>query len=300
MIQDITLQNPTSRDWRLGIRPLMEAVPNTEDNPIVESGALYQRTMSFDSPPFTERDLSGVDTQLIRVPTQEKFIGQMVNAMKYFFSRGDESFSDHFSSMGKSDNFPFKGFVLTGPPGSGKTEAVIEAGRRLYSELAMESIEVRLLHISTADINRGRVGEMEQRLRSVFNEAKSEIRTGLRTILLFDDIDTLLMSRDDKRSEEWSVSLNATFFHAVDRLRTSDTMICATTNKTEMLDDAVKSRLSVKEAPAPNFEEMKIVAKSALPLRGANGLTQDQLLELAAERILENQEAGEPDSFRLA
>ena len=300
MIQDITLQNPTSRDWRLGIRPLMEAVPNTEDNPIVESGALYQRTMSFDSPPFTERDLSGVDTQLIRVPTQEKFIGQMVNAMKYFFSRGDESFSDHFSSMGKSDNFPFKGFVLTGPPGSGKMEAVIEAGRRLYSELAMESIEVRLLHISTADINRGRVGEMEQRLRSVFNEAKSEIRTGLRTILLFDDIDTLLMSRDDKRSEEWSVSLNATFFHAVDRLRTSDTMICATTNKTEMLDDAVKSRLSVKEAPAPNFEEMKIVAKSALPLRGANGLTQDQLLELAAERILENQEAGEPDSFRLA
>lgn len=276
------------------------AVPNTEDNPIVESGALYQRTMSFDSPPFTERDLSGVDTQLIRVPTQEKFIGQMVNAMKYFFSRGDESFSDHFSSMGKSDNFPFKGFVLTGPPGSGKTEAVIEAGRRLYSELAMESIEVRLLHISTADINRGRVGEMEQRLRSVFNEAKSEIRTGLRTILLFDDIDTLLMSRDDKRSEEWSVSLNATFFHAVDRLRTSDTMICATTNKTEMLDDAVKSRLSVKGAPAPNFEEMKIVAKSALPLRGANGLTQDQLLELAAERILENQEAGEPDSFRLA
>ena len=78
------------------------AVPNTEDNPIVESGALYQRTMSFDSPPFTKRDLSGVDTQLIRVPTQEKFIGQMVNAMKYFFSRGDESFSDHFSSMGKS------------------------------------------------------------------------------------------------------------------------------------------------------------------------------------------------------
>jgi len=256
--------------------------------------------MSFDNSPFTVRDLSGVDTQLIRVPTQEKFIGQMVNAMKYFFSRGDGSFSDHFSSMGKSNNFPFKGFVLTGPPGSGKTEAVIEAGRRLYSELAMENVEVRLLHISTADINRGLVGEMEQRLRSVFNEAKSEIRTGLRTILLFDDIDTLLMSRDDKRSEEWSVSLNATFFHEVDRLRTSDTMICATTNKTEMLDDAVKSRLSVKEAPAPNFEEMKIVAKSALPLRGANGLTQDQLLELAAERILENQEAGEPDSFRLA
>ncbi len=254
----------------------------------------------MDNPPFQVRDLTGVDTQLIRVPTQEKFISQMVKAMEFFFSRGEKSWSSHMSHMANSANYPFKGFVLTGPPGSGKTEAVVEAGRRLYSELAMEGVEVRLLHISTADINRGRVGEMEQRLRRVFNEAKSDISSRMRTILLFDDIDTLLMSRDDKRSEEWSVSLNATFFHEVDQLRTIETMICATTNKTDMLDDAVKSRLSVKEAPEPSFDEMKIVAKSALPLRGANGLTQDQLVELAAERIMKNQEAGEPNSFRLA
>ena len=141
---------------------------------------------------------------------------------------------------------------------------------------------------------------MEQRLRSVFNEAKSDVRKTMRTILLFDDIDTLLMSRDDSRSEEWSVSLNATFFHEVDRLRTSDTMICATTNKTDMLDDAVKSRLSVKEAPAPNFEEMKIVARSALPIRGANGISQDELVEKVADRIQQNLDAGEPPSFRLS
>ncbi len=256
--------------------------------------------MSFDSPPYTVRDLSGISTQLVRVPTQEGFIGQMVNAMRYFFGTGSNTYSDHFSGMSESDNFPFKGFVLTGPPGSGKTEAVIEAGRRLYTDLANDGIEVRLLHISTADINRGRVGEMEQRLRSVFNEAKSEISTRKRTILLFDDIDTLLMSRGDRRSEEWSVSLNATFFHEVDRLKTSETMICATTNLTEMLDDAVKSRLSVKEAPAPNFEEMVAVAKSALPLRGPNGMSQEDLLEITAKVIEQHLANGEPASFRLA
>ena len=224
----------------------------------------------------------------------------MVNAMRYFFGTGANTYSDHFSGMSESDNFPFKGFVLTGPPGSGKTEAVIEAGRRLYTDLAKDGIEVRLLHISTADINRGRVGEMEQRLRSVFNEAKSEISTRKRTILLFDDIDTLLMSRGDRRSEEWSVSLNATFFHEVDRLKTSETMICATTNLTGNLDDAVKSRLSVKEAPAPNFEEMVAVAKSALPLRGPNGMSQDDLLAIAADRIKEALDNKEDASFRLA
>ena len=268
--------------------------------PIVDITVHSRISMTFESPPYTKRDLSAVSTQLVRVPTQEKVIEQMVEAMRYFFGRGSETFSDHFSGLSDTDNFPFKGFVLTGPPGSGKTEAVIEAGRRLYNELAMEGIEVGLLHISTADINRGRVGQMEQRMRSVFNEAKSDISNLKRTILLFDDIDTLLMSRDDNRSEEWSVSLNATFFHEVDQLRTNYTMICATTNKPDKLDDAVKSRLSLKEAPAPTIEEMKTVARSALPVRGANDLSQDQLLEMAAEKIEANLKKGENPSFRLA
>jgi len=254
--------------------------------------------MVFDSPAFSVIDLNNPDNQLIRVQTQERFIGQMANALKYFFGKGDDTFSSHFPH--KKDNFPFKGFVLTGPPGSGKTEAVKEAGRRLFIELEMENLELRLLHISTADINRGKFGEAEQRLRSVFNEAKNNSGTRIRTILLFDDIDTLLVSRDDKRSAEWTLALNATFFHELDQMNTSETMVCATTNKTEMLDDAVKSRLSIKEAPAPTLEEMKIVAKSALPVRGAKGMTLDDLITKAGIKIEENLHAGEPASFRLA
>ena len=270
-------------------------------DPIVDITVCSRIGMAFESPPYTRRDLSAVSTQLVRVPTQEKVIEQMVKSMKYFFSRGAKTFSTQYSDLSDTDNHFFKGFVLTGPPGSGKTEAVIEAGRRLYNELADEErIEVELFHISTADINRGRVGQMEQRMRSVFNDAKSETSELKRTILLFDDIDTLLMSRDDNRSEEWSVSLNATFFHEVDQLRTNYTMICATTNKPDKLDDAVKSRLSLQEAPAPTIEEMKAVARSALPVRGANDLSQNQLLEMAAEKIEANLEKGEPPSFRLA
>ena len=108
------------------------------------------------------------------------------------------------------------------------------------------------------------------------------------------------MGRDDKRSREFTVALNATFFHEVDRLRTTNTMICATTNKTDMLDDAVKSRLWLQEAPAPNLEEMKTVAKSALPIAIINGKTQQDFLDLAGDRIEQHIRDGRPPSFRLA
>ena len=268
--------------------------------PLFEIGDPGGSIVSFDSPAFRKIDLSERSTQMVSIPTQEEYIDQMVNAMRFFFGTGDDTYADLYSN--KKRNFGFKGFVLAGPPGSGKTEAVTEAGRRLWGELSEKGVELKLLHISTADINRGRVGEMEQRLRSVFSEAKSQTQTSdrTRTILLFDDIDTLLMSRDDDRSMEWSVSLNATFFHELDRLRTDRTMICATTNKAEMLDSAVKSRLTIKQAPPPTFEEMLIVAKEELPIRGTKKYTRDELLAKVIYRIEESIKEGEPLSFRLA
>ena len=263
---------------------------------MIEIGDPSGSNVSFDSPAYRKIDLSERSTQIISIPTQEEYIDQMVNAMRFFFGTGDDTYADLYPST--KQNFGFKGFVLAGPPGSGKTEAVTEAGRRLWGELAQKSIEVKLLHISTADINRGRVGEMEQRLRSVFSEAVNQT-SSTRTILLFDDIDTLLMSRDDKRSEEWSVSLNATFFHELDRLRTDRTMICATTNKSDNLDSAVKSRLTIKQAPPPTYDEMLTIAREELPIRSKK-FTRDELLKKVVVRINESIEEGEPYSFRLA
>ena len=271
---------------------------NLDNHPSIEIGDPSGSNVSFDSPAYRKIDLSERSTQIISIPTQEEYIDQMVNAMRFFFGTGVDTYADLYSS--KKKNFGFKGFVLAGPPGSGKTEAVTEAGRRLWGELAQKNIELNLLHISTADIFRGKVGEMEQRLKSVFSEAINQTSNRTRTILLFDDIDTLLMSRDDKRSEEWSVSLNATFFHELDRLRTDRTMICATTNKPDNLDSAVKSRLTIKQAPPPTFDEMLTVAKAELPIRGTSKFTRDELLKKVVVRINQSIEEEEPYSFRLA
>ena len=56
----------------------------------------------------------------------------------------------------------------------------------------------------------------------------------------------------------------------------------------------------MRDAPAPTLDEMKIVAKSALPIRGARGKTQADLLELTGKSIEAALEKGDPASFRLA
>jgi len=255
--------------------------------------------MSGDEP-FVEIDLASVTDQIISVPTQDKFITQMVGAMEYFFSDKDNSFRADFPLKKDSTNFPFKGFILQGPPGSGKTEAVIEAGRKLRNQLGAESgIGVRLLHVNSSNINRSRVGEMETRLQRVFLASKSNSDSNSRTIILFDDIETLLPKRDAD-SQEWSRSLNGVFFHELDNLITTKTMVIATTNLPEMVDPAVRSRLALRDAPAPTPNEMKEVAKTALPIRGVKGMTQNELLELTAKAIDKHLAEGEPPSFRLA
>jgi len=257
--------------------------------------------MSGDEP-FQKKDLTEESGTIVRVSTQEGFIEQMVSAMEYFFGLGDDTFSDHFPNRKDSKNFPFKGFILEGPPGSGKTEAVIEAGRRLRRSLGnRHGLEVRLFHVNSSNINRARLGEAETRLQRVFTAAQDIMNDNIRTIILFDDIETLIVRRTHSKAQEWSRSLNGVFFHELDNLVTTKTMVIATTNLPDEVDPAVRSRLAMRKAPPPTRDEMKEVARSALPIRGGGGKTQEELLEMTARAIDQHiDDDDEKPSFRLA
>ena len=257
--------------------------------------------MSVGNKPYIVRPLTSGSMGIVSVPTQEKFISQMMGAMEFFFSEQQDSFSDIYSDQKDSNNFPFKGFILDGPPGSGKTEAVVETGRRLYHTLASEGFELKLYHVNSANINTKAFGDSEQRLKEVFRDAKALDDPSQRTILLFDDIDSLLLKRDDVNAKEWTMSLNGVFFHELDALNTTKTMVVATTNLPDRLDPAVRSRLALRDAPPPSFDELLSVAEAALPLKGAKGMSREQLLSAATE-ILRNEieNKGQQPSFRLA
>ena len=90
------------------------------------------------------------------------------------------------------------------------------------------------MHVNSANIFTKELGALEENER-VFTKAKSTNQDNDRTIILFDDIDTLLTKRTDKQATEWSKSLNGVLFHELDQLVTSKVMVIGTTNLIEEL-----------------------------------------------------------------
>ena len=258
--------------------------------------------------PYTEVSIADVmNTQIVPVETQGRFIDEIKAATYFFFGRGKGTFGEYYPGR---TNFPIKGFVLAGPPGSGKTEAVRIAFRDLWQQQENQGeggFTLRLFHVNPADINRAGVGDIEQNIRKVFTEAKKEPTSGtdsLRTIILFDDIETLLVNRTDSNAREWTRAANGVFFHELDRLPTNKVIVMATTNEPQLVDPAIHSRLSLRHVPEPTMEEMMKVAKDALPQQNVSDLpAPETLLELIQERIVADMtrdEDPEPPSFRLA
>ena len=112
--------------------------------------------------PYTEIDLGVVSqNRLMEIETQSKFINEIKRAIRYFFGEGQDTYLSDFPHMKGVNNFPFKGFILSGKPGTGKTEAVKQACAQLKSSLGNEGIQLRLLHVNSSDINRAALGANE-------------------------------------------------------------------------------------------------------------------------------------------
>ena len=137
-----------------------------------------------------------------------------------------------------------KGFFLSGPPGIGKTtlakRLALELGRRFAGDAATSVV---LGLVDGSEIARSRYGESEARIRDIFAHARSGFTAaGQRTVLLFDDVESILMARGNEHAKEWHFSQDSVFFHAVDDLDTSRAILVLTTNRPDLVDDAIRDR----------------------------------------------------------
>jgi ATPase family associated with various cellular activities (AAA) len=187
-----------------------------------------------------------------------------------------------------------KGFLFHGGVGIGKTAmakrltyelSAIFASTRGASDGPSDGSksgepenEVVLVLVDGSDIARGRYGDSEERLADLFEYAREgeghSHRFGIghghvhagevlrRTVLLFDDVESLFLTRSSGGAKEWHFSQNSVFFHSLDELDTSHTAVVLTTNRIDLLDEAIIDRLMTYEFGSPPRDVLVEVART--------------------------------------
>lgn len=173
---------------------------------------------------------------------------------------------------GKFDTrkIPFRGFIFLGVPGTGKTELGKQVARKLDIKLRGMGTKVKLFLVDGAEIAAPKWGKAEENLKNIFSIAKEDVRGSHKSkvILLFDDIESLILKRGMEIAKEWHYSINSILFHELDEIDSSNTIVIATSNKPELVDDAILNRLHKVDFPEIPLQDLMLRVEEILSESG--------------------------------
>ena len=128
--------------------------------------------------------------------------------------------------------------------------------------------------VDGGEIARSRYGESEERILDLFAHAKAGFTaTEQRSVILFDDVESVFMARGSSHVKEWHFSQDSVFFHAVDELDTSRSVVILTSNRPDLVDDAIRDRSLTYQLGYP---EPDVLVQIALSLASRQSFTPAQ------------------------
>ncbi|CAN6619199.1 ATPase family gene 2 protein [Trichomonascus vanleenenianus] len=134
----------------------------------------------------------------------------------------------HPNLFGRFNSTPERGFLLHGPPGTGKT--------MLLRAVAQES-EAHVLTINGPSIVSKYLGETEEALRNIFEEARSYQPS----IIFIDEIDSLVPKRDSDDSGEAESRVVSTMLTLMDGMGSAGKVcVVGATNRPNQIDPALR------------------------------------------------------------
>ena len=159
------------------------------------------------------------------------------------------------------------GFVLFGPPGSGKTH-FIEAF--VHEMINKGYTYMKLLG---GDIRNSYVGETEKNIEALFNEAIDKSPC----VIFIDEFEGVCRERTSGESKSYDQSATIAFLEGYNRLHShmknngAPVLFFCATNHLNQLDEAMQSRLSKIYVPLPDEKARRVgqsVAAASLPKIG--------------------------------
>lgn len=198
---------------------------------------------------------------------QQSIVTKIVNITSFIFS---------------SKTLPVRvtGFLLEGSYQTGKTEILRQSIKRLKETYK----DLKFSFNDAAGIAAPAFGESEKILSGIFTPPSTQNGTFHRVIIL-DDIDCLFFGRDVRVSQSWHISLNSVLFHELDAMDPRMTIVMATTNKPEIVDGALRSRLFKIIVPESSTDELLFVAKTLIGKLGVSSSKSKDILSLIERKM---------------
>jgi len=195
-----------------------------------------------------------------------------------------------------------KGFMLTGPPGTGKTtmakRLAYELGCRFQSE---NEPAIALAFVDGGEISRSRYGESEERIRDIFVHARTGFTArGQRSVLLFDDVESIFMARGSQHAKEWHFSQDSVFFHSVDELDTSRATIVLTSNRLDLVDEAIRDRFLSYVIDYPDLETLLEMIQQIKAMEQLSGTQRSVLKDSLVAAVKDGSVRSMRDAQRFA
>jgi len=140
---------------------------------------------------------------------------------------------DKIETFKKNRDISTKGLILYGPSGTGKT---------LIAKAVANEYKMNFLAPTLADLKGEYVGHTSGRIKRLFEEA----RANAPTVLFLDEIDTIFPNRGGENTDSYLRDMVNQFLVEIDGVSSGqqEIFIIAATNRLEVIDSAITSRLS--------------------------------------------------------